>query len=816
MTSRFRSNWAKEGPKSTSPTLDCASSRANSVPIDSSIEYQHDHCRDDSDGKRTNGSRSARDSSVDNRNGKSRERNGTAGSCYGVERELDNESESPDMNYYRRYRPDFRCRGAEVEESPRERRPLAGRKGAISVAQSSTRRDLVEDEAGVGTPERSLPGSAMTNGESLAGVTGNGSAKQVNRSAERRGAASSSLTRERIVDLSSSTHRAVDVTNRSAIFANDKSNGNSRERSARRFSRTDDSEEFRETAAEINDCGSMDRRRSRRTGDRSHSPIDDVTNGNGTSSRRREIGDRGKFWSPARRGDTAEDQGSIDRKSRRHAKERSYSPPEEEGDAGNEDFDDRGTRSARRETSIKTEGFGSTTRQLSGSAFEDRDVFVDNGTSRSVIGTNGGRGENGNGKKYSEIDDDESSRWGKESSRRKSYAHHKASPDDFDVQIHRYERALRVPRRDSDLSRKSSFGDHEYGLSRKSSVDDRHRSRDVQSSKKLSHKHRDTEFAGRGSSEDRDREQVSRKSSFRNRDSSSSRKSSLTNRNMSDNGAINNNNGGYNGLHNNGSHHADNRADRSGSSRRDRDPSITRRRSSRSNVDDDEDHDSSSWKNDRHSRPLTPPTSLEDIETHDDSRDRGSTIGASSSSKRRFANNKDELTQKYVLDRNDYRGKAHEADVGRERDRFSSATRRVVSSRSFNESRKDDSSRISRIDGGNKPLTRDPLVDRKDPRDEGRNSDFSTIERNGTTVIRIRTNSESPVGHVEARSRRRTSHQEFGPARYRKYEDEAEDEDEDDETFDRDNQRRVDSSWRNYKVGQRRHWSHQDEVGMNK
>ena len=735
MTSRFRSTWAKEGPKSTSPTFDRSPNRAHAIGDDYRNEYYEKDSLGGNITKQRDGSRIIRDRSIEKRNGKSRDRNnGGGGSSYEDERKLD-ESESSDRSYYRKYKDDFRWRSSEIEKSSRERRwtKEGMKKGASGVGASDTRYDLDEDEPDddddVGSLQPRLASSTITNGSSSMRVASNGSTRQINQIEQRRDQATTgSLTRER------PGFKDLDVTNRSSIPLNDRPNGSHREKPTKRSNRNTKNQELY-GSNENNDCASIDRSRMRHR-DHSYSPIDDVTNRHGhTSTRRSEIKrkqsrDTDRSYSHGRLGEDGEDFGSMDRRMRRHAEGRSYSPEEDDDGVTN----GISNRSERREKCMIDQELGSMPRRSTRGHVEENAIFQDNGD--ELVGkTNGNRSDNVNGRKYRDFDN-EDIQHRKEISKKNSNSHHQASPEDFDVQIHRYERALRAPRRDSDLTRKSSFKDYDSDLSRKSSFED-HQNR------KISHRRRDAEIVRRGSCEDRDREQVSRKSSVKNRDPDRSRKSSLTN-NV-----------------NNGSHHRD-----SSEPRKDREPSITRRRSSRSN---DEDHDRSSCKNDRHSRPLTPPMINE-------------------------------------LSHKNYQSKTHdETEVeSPTRDRFSSLSRRVVSSRSFNESRHQDNSlRNSRIDGGCQSTPRDILEDEDDPRGDLRDLGFSTIERNGTTVIRIRTNSESPMGQVD-NNRRRGS--------YRAYEDEAEDEDEDDKSFEHDVRRMQDSPRREYKIGSRRLWSGRDRV----
>lgn len=149
-----------------------------------------------------------------------------------------------------------------------------------------------------------------------------------------------------------------------------------------------------------------------------------------------------------------------------------------------------------------------------------------------------------------ELEDDLPRR--KDSPKRRSYAY-EGNPEDFDVRIQRYERALLEPRSDldclrrvplkdseSDLTRKESFKDHDRQVSRKSSFKSgdprksRSRDRDSSLSRKASSKneerdlYRKNSFKGQDAEKKyfgKDPEHVSRKSSFKEHEAG--RKNSL-------------------------------------------------------------------------------------------------------------------------------------------------------------------------------------------------------------------------------------------------------------------------------------------------
>lgn len=798
MTSRFRCNWAKERCR-LNLVSDAGPSHDHSLDDEFRGEFECNDCPDDDIALGENDDKGiSRDRSLDNRNGKLRERSDPGMSHYVDDREFDEDREKKSATSFHPSREDFRFRGdVEVENySQRERRavPIVKRATTSSFAidSSMARYNFTESANDEEKFESRLTSTSLmtttSNGNSsMNPQTSN--TKEVKRIEPRhdRHRTIGSLTRgERpvIEDLSivgANPRSTNDLTDRTSTRTNEYLNGSKRGRSVNRSSRND---EFRSptraVCQEIDDYGPIDRSAGTRAPrDRSYSPITNGSNGDSldklSDRRRKNRPNEERFYSPDPTFEDDQIFHSLERRSRRNADGNSHSPADNDnGRAAN--------RSRSRDKHRRLEILGSS-------------------------------------KKPGEIEDNDS-HTKKGSSGRKSHARYKASPEEFDVQIHRYERALRVPRRDSDSSRKTSLRSQESDLSRKSSFEDHQRSKDSNPSKnKHHHKHRNSELA-RGSSEDRDDERVCRKNSV---DTDSTRKSSLTRRNSLDTGPAhdsNNHHNNNNGNAVNNNHNGKNGyRERSESLRRN--SSVTRARASRCNDDDYEDYedyDQSSWKNDRHSRPLTPPKQLLSPKDRDDSRDPRSRISCSGF-KEPTSKNEHDSARNYVQNHNHCRSKKNSGieslSASQGHDRFSSSSRRVSSTKSSNDTRQDNSnSRIgARTDAAasNKQSTRKFIVDEQDPCDDDEHLSFSTIERNGTTVIKIRTNSLSPVGQTEpARPRRRTSHRADNNTapRYRKYEDEAEDEDEGDETFGHNYRPR------DYRVGPRRLWTSRDGVGI--
>lgn len=223
--------------------------------------------------------------------------------------------------------------------------------------------------------------------------------------------------------------------------------------------------------------------------------------------------------------------------------------------------------------------------------------------------------------------------------------------EDFDM---RYEKSHRDPRRDSDLvitSRENSFSEHDIISRRRSSSE--YRKKDHHDDKPSS-KSRDSSLK-RESSRDR---QIFRKISF-----------SLK--------------------------------------------SKDKKKQSKDNTSESDAIRMNSRKDDRHSRPLTPPTS-EDLEADEIPR------------RRKIFSSKDHRDD--CIRHQIYRDSRDLSWIDKELSWYSSE-----------ESPEREKSRRISSD--------------RDDSDPG----FSTIERNGTTVIRIRTTSESPVGPGERRFQRRSS-----------------------------------------------------------
>nr|XP_033325779.1 trichohyalin-like [Megalopta genalis] len=144
-----------------------------------------------------------------------------------------------------------------------------------------------------------------------------------------------------------------------------------------------------------------------------------------------------------------------------------------------------------------------------------------------------------------ELEDDPSRR--KDSPKRRSYAY-EGNPEDFDVRIQRYERALLEPRRDldssrrasakdaaGDLGRKESFKEHDRQVTRKSSfkTGDAKKSRESSLGRKPSLKGQETDVHRKNSFKDteksfrKDQEHVSRRGSFKEQGFDAGRKNSF-------------------------------------------------------------------------------------------------------------------------------------------------------------------------------------------------------------------------------------------------------------------------------------------------
>ncbi|XP_076630715.1 four and a half LIM domains protein limpet isoform X2 [Colletes latitarsis] len=392
----------------------------------------------------------------------------------------------------------------------------------------------------------------------------------------------------------------------------------------------------------------------------------------------------------------------------------------------------------------------------------------------------------------------------KDSPKRRSYAY-EGNPEDFDVRIQRYERALLEPRRDAGIEQKASLEDHDRQATRKSSFK---KSRDRESSlgRKASFKNSSRDVEKKYFGKDPNTEHASRKNSFkegsdygriasRNRDDEEERKnpskghaagvSRITFKERSSDLGRKNSfkektvefagvsyedqavDGGFKGFDDSRKRHSPNGRyvefgtvsfQTQDEEDQDKDWSTRRRPSARSKS-----HDSFEKRSDRHSRPLTPPKRAPDPDPEGSEDPRAEDFDARSwhESNRHFA-------VKYL----------------RENGRFRSNPE------------------------GHSEIERDPSPETglqeftNDQEASFQDDQALTRERNGATIIRIRS---SPETTVERRRRRRPP-QDTHAGRRRRYD--AGDE-EDDSEEDEDEHRRRRSS-RGVPTPSRRIWNYRE------